>query len=130
MWESPIGWACVASGLAFGCQPSAAELAERAAKEDAAAMARAHTANAARVSKAAAEASAVAAHDARAGKPDTATGGCGITAERAIARMGKCGLNVDGFTPEMLCKKMGQPKLLYLASRDCSELESLILGSE
>lgn len=56
-----IGWACVvASGLAFGCQPSATEIAERAAKEDAAAMARAHAANAERATKSATVASAIA----------------------------------------------------------------------
>ena len=56
---------------------------------------------------------------------DAASGGCGVTAQRAIARMGGCGMNVAGFTPEALCSKVGQTKLLFLASRESVGRERL-----
>lgn len=131
MFKSQDLWAYLVFSALASCKPSAAEITERASRADAEEKARAHAANAQRAAQASADATAVAAHDqAGAASPDSASGGCGITAERAIARMEACGLNVGGFTPEMLCNKMGQPKLLYLASRDCAELGSIILGNE
>jgi hypothetical protein len=131
MWEVHVRACAVLWMCTLACKPSNAELAERAAKADSAELARIHAERVQREAKAAADASAVTAHDrARATNVNTASGGCGITAERAMARMAACGLNVDGFTPETLCNKMGQPKLLFLASRECAELKSIVLGSE
>jgi hypothetical protein len=96
--------------------------------------ARAHQANAQRAAEAAAAASAEAVRDQTdtAGRKAAGVGyGCiPETARRAIARMDDCGLNVTGFTPENTCEKLGQAKLLYLASRNCQEIGEIISGAE
>ena len=60
MWELRVGVCLLAGGLALGCQSSAADIAEQAAKQDAESMERARASNAARATKVAADASAVA----------------------------------------------------------------------
>ena len=116
------------------CNPSGRDIAERAASMEATERASAHRANAERASQAAAEASVVASRDqaATAGRKAAGVGyGCiPETARRAIARMSDCGLNVAGFTPENTCQKLGQAKLLYLASRNCREIGEILSGGE
>lgn len=116
-----------------GCNPSGRDIAERAAAMEAAERASAHQANAQRAAEAAAAASAEAVRGQAATAARKAAGvgyGCiPETARRAIARMEECGLNVTGFTPENMCEKLGQAKLLYLASRNCHAIGEIISGA-
>ena len=50
---------------------------------------------------------------------------CPVTAQRMIAKMKSCGMDMAGITPEMLCGKMDQPKINFAASRSCQKLEAM-----
>jgi hypothetical protein len=54
---------------------------------------------------------------------------CPIAAQRAIKRMGTCGLNTEGFTPESLCQKFDYAEVSFLASRSCPEMRTILSGS-
>lgn len=108
------------------CKPSAQELARRAEEADAAERARAHADTLKRKADFEAAASAQAKKWARPSEPEY----CNVvTAERAIKRMGSCGIDVSGSTPDGMCRKMGQKKLLYVASRSCAELMEIVAGA-
>ncbi len=50
-------------------------------------------------------------------------GGAGV---RMIKRMRTCGLNADGFTPEMLCNKLGTNAVQYFETRTCEEIQHML----
>ena len=105
--------------VSSACKPSADELAKRARDADAAKKQRAHQAGLARAAKEKKEQEAAPAADKNAEA-------CPITAERMIARMRSCGLNMDGITPVKLCATLGQVKLNFVASRTCNEIEAIM----
>ncbi len=146
---------CVA-GLVLSiaaCGPSAAELEKRARDHEAAEQQRAQAATALRKSRESDNARALASLEADRERAAAVTRGfddrsaaatrpqasaqkfpsssaCPITAARAIARLRSCGLNVEGFTPEEMCSRMGQPKLNFVASRGCEELGTMLFGDD
>jgi hypothetical protein len=52
-----------------------------------------------------------------------------VTSSRLIKRLASCGLNVSDFSHEVLCERLGQKKIAFLASRNCPEISAMLVGS-